>query len=130
MSELPQFIGGFDGKEIAPAFRKYGDQFDRLDYVPGEAAIFQRESPGGFVQFEVWRLRVDKDGNEVGPSASQWGIYGWTLIDEESAWEKYRSLLQLAPSRGSEGPEEGGGPKDYASAVYGAISSNQGGGGS
>ena len=134
-SHIPR--SGFDGreitrsKEIAPAFRKYGDQFDRLDYVPGKAAIFQRESPGGgFVQFEVWKLRLDKDGNEVGPSASQWGNSGWTLIDEESAWEKYRSLLQLAPSRGSEGPEEGGGPKDYASAVYGAISSNQGGGGS
>jgi hypothetical protein len=117
-------------KSIPTSLRKYGEKFTLTAYVPGTAAIYQRVSPGGHLQFEIWKLRLDKDGNELPPSASQWGTYGWTFLTEERAWEKYRSLLQLAPSRGSEGPEEGGGPKDYAPAVYGAISSNQGGGGS
>jgi hypothetical protein len=116
-------------KEIAPEFRKYGDSFDRLDYVPGKAAIYQRESPCGHVQFEIWKLRLDKDGYEVPPSASQWGTYGWTYLTEEGAWEKYRALLQIGSSRGSEGLEEGGDPQEDAPAVYGANSSNQGGGG-
>ena len=88
-------------KEIAPEFRKYGDSFDRLDL----------------------------NGNEVGPSASQWGTSGWTYLTEEGAWEKYRALLQIGSSRGSEGLEEGGDPQEDAPAIYVASLSNQPGGG-
>lgn len=106
-------------------FAKYGDSFTRLDYEPGFAALYRRETPSGKVQFEVWKLRTDSEGNEKPPSASQWGTYGWTFLDsqEQLARQKYLSLLEIAPWRALEGIRDSG-PVSTSPALSCLASSN------
>lgn len=68
----------------------------------GDLAVYVKNSIKGKCQsFETVMVRSHNGyeiaGNfippsEVYPSTSQWGLYGWTYTNEESAFKKFREL--------------------------------------
>jgi len=88
-------------KPLAPEFRAQG--FDYREIArEGEAAIYEQTWRGSSkIAYEVIRIRRH-DGYtiagkhiepaEIYPSSEQWGMYGFTLADKDTAFAKFRSL--------------------------------------
>jgi hypothetical protein len=87
----------------------------RLIYRQGDFAIYRQTWKGNehSAAFEVIRIRrrdgFEIDGRSVGrsefyPSSKEWGVHGWTLPDEKSAFRKLREVV--ASSNGLAGFEQ------------------------
>jgi hypothetical protein len=73
--------------------RKYGDAFNFMSHHR-EYQIYERVTPGvdrPQSHFEVVKPLQKEDGIHY-PSASQWGVYGWTCIGEKSLMLKLAEL--------------------------------------
>jgi len=94
--------------------RELAVEFDRDGFLhtqvvrEGEIAIYRRERIGGRAEhYEVVRIRVERPvvikgrgypERENYPRSEDWGVTGWTFLDIEGAWEKFRQLVRVADS--------------------------------
>jgi hypothetical protein len=88
---------------LSERFDKNGfrhEQIKRSD----KAAIYKRWKPGGSVHFEVVMIKratrdfafpsgvVIENGSEIYPSSEEWGVYGWTFREMETAVVKFNQI--------------------------------------
>ena len=75
--------------------RKYGETFHFIA-LSGDFRIYERRqarpNPDMATQFEIVKPIPKEDGLHY-PSASQWGIYGWTCMGERSLVAQMKILL-------------------------------------
>lgn len=86
-------------KVLAPKSeaKTYGDTLTLWAYS-FPAALYRRETPGGYVTWEVWRFRWHNALGLQHPTSSQWGTYGWTFLTYTHARCKYMDLRRAISS--------------------------------
>ncbi len=93
-------------------FTKWGDRFQQIKRN-AVAAMYERTSPQGPANLEVWVINRQKAGpvfgrdlpeRELPPPTSSWGTRGWTCLDtvkgRAEAEEKYQSVSAERSRRG------------------------------
>lgn len=78
--------------KIPNNFKKYGEDFNQ-ELRDDNLAIFSRVNESYVpIQYEVIIIKT-YDSKELYPSASSWGIHGWTFNDLDAALVKFGNLM-------------------------------------
>lgn len=87
-------------KTLPIEFTAHKSTFKMLSRV-GDTALYERSSKAGNKEWEVVKIRIKKEQTigeyeypeqEQYPSASQWGVYGWTSMSLENAKKKFEEV--------------------------------------
>ena len=89
-------------RKLKTHFRKNGYDYELVSRTQ-KKAIFRQSYEGRTVAFEIIKIRVRGarpnlfTGNidpptEVYPGSEAWGTSAWSIVDEEKAMKKYKSL--------------------------------------
>jgi hypothetical protein len=79
---------GFDFKVIAREGKFTLLKKSKKNYCGYEVAIIQ------VMKARIWPDGTFSEAREHMPSSEQWGKYGWTYVDSEGAWKKFRQLTE------------------------------------
>ena len=92
-------------KRLATDFNRNGFHHHQIAR-DGNIAIYRRERIGGKAEhYEVVRIvmrpATEIAGKAIGereayPPSEDWGVRGWTFLDSEGAWDKFRQLVRAS----------------------------------